>query len=56
MLLAFTAAALIAAAFAQLGALTVKVGLLTLALQGTAAVALLATLAALCSMFMLGRR
>ena len=49
MFLAFTAATLIAGAFAQLGALTVKVSILTIALQCAVAVALLATLVAIWS-------
>ena len=56
MFLAFTSAALIAAAFAQLGALTVKVGVLTLVLQCTVAVALLSTLTAIGSVLVIVRR
>ena len=56
MFLAFTAAAMVAGAFAQLGALAVKVSMLTIALKCLAVVAVVATLVAVCALFLDGRR
>lgn len=56
MFLAFSAAALVAGAFAQLGALTVKVSILTIALQCAIAVALLATMTSIWSVLVMARR
>jgi hypothetical protein len=56
MFLAFTASALLAGVFAHLGALSVKVSVLTVALQCSVVVALLATLTAIWSVFMINRR
>lgn len=56
MFLAFTAAALVAGAFAQLGALAVKVNVLTIALQCMVAVAVITTLVSAWSLFVVTRR
>ena len=56
MFLAFTAAALVAGAFACLGALTVKVSVLALALKCLSALAVTAALVVVWSMFVAKRR
>jgi hypothetical protein len=56
MFLALTAAALIAGTFALLGALAVKVTVLTWALQGAVAISLVVTLAAIWSVIVARRR
>ena len=56
MFLAFTAAALVAGAFACLGALTVKVSVLVLALKCLSALAVMAVLVAVWSLFVAKRR
>lgn len=56
MFLAFTAATLLAGVFVHLGALTVKVGVLTTALLCAAAVAVVATLVAIWTLLRAGRR
>lgn len=56
MFLAFTAAALVAVAVFQLGALFVKVSVLTIALQSLAAVAVIVMLVALWLLYRASRR
>ena len=55
MFLAFTAAALVAGAFAQLGALSVKVSVLSIALQCSVVVSLLSTMTAVWAVFKVRR-
>ena len=56
MFLAFTAAALVAGAFAYLGALTVKVSVLVLVLKCLSALAVMVVLLAVWSLFVAKRR
>ena len=56
MILAFTAAALVAGAFVQLGALSVKVSVLTFALKCLGTVAVLAALGSVWTLYAMSRR